>query len=98
MNSKDLIPIENYFASALRETLEEISPTQKDVAAATGIPETHLSDMKLGRRRCTPEYDLRLSRYFGTSEGRWLRLQMAFEIESVKRDKDKELDAVTVLA
>ena len=63
--------------------LQEGAPAgqQKEVAEATGIPETHLSDMKLGRRRCTPEYDLRLSKFFGTSEGRWLRLQMAYDLD-----------------
>lgn len=87
MNTDQLIPLENYFAAMLKETLAGISQSQKVVAAATGIFETHLSDMKLGRRRCTPEYDLRLSKYFGTSEGRWLRLQMAYELELTKREK-----------
>jgi hypothetical protein len=32
------------------------------------------------RHRCTPEYDLRLSRHFGTSPGLWPRLQIELEL------------------
>jgi addiction module HigA family antidote len=91
MKTEEMIPLENFFASALKETLEEIDVTQKEVAQATGIPESHLSDMKLGRRRCTPEYDLRLARYLGTSEGRWLRLQLAYDLDHAKREKGNEI-------
>ena len=91
MKTEEMIPLENFFASALKETLEEIDVTQKEVARATGIPESHLSDMKLGRRRCTPEYDLRLSRYLGTSEGRWLRLQLAYDLDQTKREKGNDI-------
>ena len=93
MKTDEMIPLENFFASALAETLDQIEQTQKEVSLGTGIPETHLSDMKLGRRRCTPEYDLRLSRYFGTSEGRWLRLQMAYDLDAAKREKGKEIES-----
>jgi len=92
MKTEEMIPLENFFASALKETLEEIDVTQKEVARATGIPESHLSDMKVGRRRCTPEYDLRLSRYLGTSEGRWLRLQLAYDLDYAKREKGNQID------
>ena len=44
------------------------------------LPSPHLTDMKKTRRRCIPEYGLRLSRYFGTSPGFWLRLQLDFEL------------------
>jgi len=70
------MPLPNAFAETLRDTLDEWPSTQKDIAAATGILASHLSEMKSGRRRCTPEYDLRLSRFFGMEEGFWMRLQL----------------------
>jgi plasmid maintenance system antidote protein VapI len=47
--------------------------------------------MKTGTRRVTPEYDLRLSRYFGTSEGFWLRLQLAADLRRVRAEKGSEI-------
>lgn len=81
----------NAFAETLRQTLEEIPADQKTVAQATGIPAPHLSAMKNGTRRVTPEYDLRLARYFGTSEGFWLRLQLASDLRKAHAEKGKEI-------
>lgn len=65
----------NAAAETLRQIIEEIPASQKDIAQATGIPTAHLSGLKKGNRRFTPEYDLRLSRCFKQSPGFWLRLQ-----------------------
>jgi len=77
----------NSFAETLADVIEESPHSQKAIAQATGIPSPHLSGMKNGERRCTPEYDLRLSRYFGTSEGFWLRLQMSSDLRMTKMRK-----------
>ena len=42
-------------------------------------------------RRCTPEYDLRLSRYFGTSPGFWLRLQLDYELMRAERENGERI-------
>lgn len=90
---KALLPLENFFAATLTETLEDWPVSQAGVAAATGIPAPHLSAMKSGKRRCTPEYDLRLGRYFGTTPGYWMRLQMEFEIEKTRREQGARIEA-----
>jgi len=77
----------NAAAETLREILEQIPLAQKEVAAATGIPTAHLSGLKNGTRRFTPEYDLRLSRYFRQSEGFWLRLQLRADLRRAKAEK-----------
>ena len=81
--------IPNAFAETLRETIDEGGATQKALSAALGIPEPHLSEMKHGKRSCSAEYDLRLSRYYGTTEGFWLRLQTAHQLRVVKAEKGK---------
>lgn len=83
--------IPNAFTETLKETLEEINLDQVVVARATGIPAAHLSAMKHGKRRVTPEYDLRLSSFFGTSPGFWLRLQLAHDIRLVEAEKGNEI-------
>lgn len=87
------MPLPNAFAETLRETLEEWSDTQKSIAAATGIPAPHLSEMKSGRRHCTPEYDLRLSRFFGMEEGFWMCLQLHFEMQCTRMELGEQIDA-----
>ena len=88
----ELIPLENFFAAILEETLEEWPATLTEIAHATGIPLPHLSGMKSGKRRCTPEYDLRLSRFFGTSRGYWMRLQLSFDMDRTQRQKGTEIN------
>ncbi len=85
------LPLQNYFAETLREILEENLAPQVRVATATGIPPSHLTQMKKGHRRCTPEYDLRLSKFYGIAPGYFLRLQMAYEIERVEIEKGNQI-------
>ena len=66
------------------------------VANATGIPLPHLSGMKSGSRRCTPEYDLRLSRYFGTTKGFWMRLQLSYDLDKIQRSKGAQIEREVV--
>lgn len=87
------MPLPNAFAETLRETLDEWPSTQKDIATATGILASHLSEMKSGKRRCTPEYDLRLSRFFGMEEGFWMRLQLNYEMQRTKIELGKQINA-----
>ena len=82
----------NSFAETLAEVLEESGRSQREISRSTGIPAPHLTEMKRGRRRCTPEYDLRLSRYFGTSEGFWLRLQLSSDLRTAKAEKGDRIE------
>jgi antitoxin HigA-1 len=87
------ILLPNAFAETLRDTLDEWPSTQKDIAAATGILAYHLSEMKSGCRRCTPEYDLRLSRFFGIEEGFWMRLQLHYEMQRARIELGERINA-----
>jgi addiction module HigA family antidote len=82
----------NFFAETLRETLDEWDVSQAEVSRMTGIPSPHLTDMKKSRRRCTPEYDLRFSRYFGTSPGFWLRLQLDYDLMRAARENGERIE------
>ena len=87
------MPLPNAFAETLRDTLGEWPATQKEIAIATGILASHLSEMKSGRRRCTPEYDLRLSRFFGMEAGFWMRLQLHYEMQRVRNELGARIDS-----
>ena len=47
----ELIPLMNFFAETLRETLDEWDVSHAEVSRITGIPSPHLTDMKKSRRR-----------------------------------------------
>ncbi|WP_367870981.1 HigA family addiction module antitoxin [Luteolibacter sp. Populi] len=87
----ELIPLLNFFAETLRETLKEQTSSQAEIARRTGIPAPHLTQMKQGKRRCTPEYDLRLSRYFGVAPGMWVNLQTDYELRRAEREKGETI-------
>lgn len=48
--------------------------------------------MKHGTRRVTPEYDCRLARFFGTTEGFWLRLQLASDLRRIRQEKGHTIE------
>jgi addiction module HigA family antidote len=91
MKTGRIIPLLNPFSETLREIIEDTPLSQKDIAAATGIVPSHLSEMKHGKRRITPEYDLRLSRFLGMSPGFFLRLQLHHDLELAQRQHGKTI-------
>jgi addiction module HigA family antidote len=84
---KTMRPLQNYFAETLRDTIEDSGLTQRQIAAGTGIPASHLSEMKTGKRKCTAEHDIRLSEFFGIEPGLWMRLQLQYEFRKTEREK-----------
>jgi addiction module HigA family antidote len=87
MKTNQLIPLLNPFSETLKEIINDSAIKQTDMASATGILASHISEMKHGKRRCTPEYDLRLSRFLGMSPGFFLRLQTHHDIEVAQRER-----------
>ena len=67
------------------EFLEEIGMSQNALAKAICVPANRIHAIVNGTRRVTADTDLRLCRYFGLSEGYFLRLQNAYELMKAKR-------------
>lgn len=63
------------------EFLVPMGITQYRLAKETGIPAQRIGQIVLGRRRVTADTDRRLCRFFGLSDGYWLRAQMAYDLE-----------------
>jgi len=51
----------------------------------------HIAEILAGRRAITAETDLRLRRFFGLSDGWWLRLQADYNTEVTKTAPAKTL-------
>lgn len=69
----------------LEDFIETMGLTKNALATAIGVPATRIGQITRGERAITADTDLRLSRYFSTSEGYWLRLQNAYDLEQARR-------------
>ena len=58
--------------------------TQSELARALGVPPRRINEIALGKRAVTAETDLLLTRYFGLSEGLFLRLQATYDLENAR--------------
>ena len=59
-----------------------VALSQYRLAKETGVPAQRIGQIVLGRRRVTVDTDLRLCRFFGLSDGYWLRAQAAYDLEA----------------
>lgn len=69
----------------LEDFIEAMGLTKNALATAIDVPATRIGEITRGTRAITADTDLRLSRYFGTSEGYWLRLQIAYDLAAARR-------------
>ncbi|MCE9682355.1 HigA family addiction module antitoxin [Halomonas alkalisoli] len=69
----------------LDDFIEPLGLTKNAVANAIGVPATRIGEITRGARAITADTDIRLSRFLGTSEGYWLRLQNAYDLEQARR-------------
>lgn len=56
------------------------------LAKEIGVPAQRIGDIVNGKRAITADTDLRLCRFFGLSNGYWMRAQTAYEIEIAQRE------------
>lgn len=76
------------------EFLEPLGISQYRLAKEIGVPAQRIGQIVLGRRRITADTDLRLCRFFGLTDGYWLRAQTAYDIDVARRDLDAELKRI----
>jgi addiction module HigA family antidote len=68
--------------------------SQTALARAIAVPPRRINEIVLGKRAITADTDLRLSRYWGVSEGFWLRLQADHDLMERRRELGAELDKI----
>lgn len=67
------------------EFLKELALSQNGLGQAIGVPGNRIHALVKGTRDVTADTDLRLCRFFGLSEGYFLRLQNAYDTMEAKR-------------
>ncbi len=58
----------------LEEFLKPMELSQTALARAVGVPPRRINEIVLGKRAVTADTDLRMTRYFGLSEGFFLQM------------------------
>jgi addiction module HigA family antidote len=69
----------------LEEFLKPMVLSQYRLAKEIGVPSQRISEIVAGKRSITADTDLRLCRFFGLSNGYWLRSQAAHDTEVAER-------------
>ena len=80
-----------------QEFLEELKIKDKDLSLAIDISPRVIENIIQGKFSINADIDLRLSRYFGLSEGYFLRLQNAYDLMEARRRLGEDLNHIVPL-
>lgn len=79
----------------LEDFLKPMGISQYRLAKEIGVPAQRIGEIVAGRRSISADTDLRLCRFFGLSNGYWLRAQAAFDTEVAERTIGPTLAKIT---
>jgi addiction module HigA family antidote len=75
----------------LKEYLEPMALTQRDLASAIRVPYQRINEIVRGRRGVTPSTALRLGKFFATSPGLWMNMQLRWDLYHTERAEAPQL-------
>lgn len=78
----------------LEEFLLPMGISQYRLAKEIGVPPQRISEIVGGKRSITADTDLRLCKFFGLSDGYWLRAQVAYDTEVAHAELEEELERI----
>ena len=73
---------------------EPFNLTQNALANAIFVPPNRIHQIVKGQRRITADTDLRLTKYFGLTQGYFLRFQEDYELRIARRNIADEIDKI----
>lgn len=76
------------------EFLKPLGLTQYRLAKEIGVPQRRIGEIIAGKRAITTDTGLRLSRFFGLSDGFWERLQIDYDLAIAKEKLAEELKKI----
>lgn len=80
------------------EFLIPMGISQYRLAKEIGVSARRINEIVQGKRAITADTDLRLSRFFGLSDGYWLRAQVAHDTEVARERMRDVLSKIQPLA
>ena len=76
------------------EFLQPMGLTQQALADAIHVPYQRINEIVNGRRGITPNTALRFAKYFGTSVGFWMNLQLRCDLYSAQKIEAETLKRI----
>lgn len=76
------------------EFIEPFGLTQNALANAIFVPPNRIHQIIKGQRRITADTDLRLTTYFGLSQGYFLRYQEDYELRVARREIADDINRI----
>lgn len=76
------------------EFLEPMGISQYRLAKEIGVPAQRIGQIIAGKRSITADTDLRFCRFFGLTNGYWLRVQAAYDTELAEEALATELASI----
>ena len=77
------------------EFLKPLGLTKYRLAKDIWVPPQRIGDIVAGKRAITADTDLRLCKYFGLSDGWWLRGQVNYDTAIARESLKKVLKKIT---
>lgn len=76
------------------EFLQPMGITQRELAAGISVPYQRVNELINGKRGITPSTALRLAKYFGTTPGFWMNLQLRWDLYWAQQKEAKQLEKI----
>ena len=76
------------------EFLTPMKLSQRDLAKAIRVPYQRVNEIVRRKRGVTPSTALRLAKYFGTSAGFWMNLQLRWDLYHARQVEEEVLHAI----
>ncbi len=76
------------------EFLTPLNLSQSALAKAIGVPSGRINEIINNKRKLTADTDLRLCKYFGMSEGFFLKIQYDIDLILAKRLIENDLEKI----
>jgi addiction module HigA family antidote len=80
------------------EFLGPLGITQYRLAKEIGVPQARIGEIVAGKRSVTADTGLRLSRFFGMSDGFWTGLQLDYDTAMARERLAETLEKIKPLA
>ena len=81
----------------LEEFLKPMGLTQRELAIAIRVPYQRVNELVNKKRGITPSSALRLAKFFGTTPGFWMNLQMRWDLYHTNRKEKEDIGKIRAL-
>jgi addiction module HigA family antidote len=76
------------------EFLIPMELTQRDLAEGIDVPYQRINELINGKRGVTPSTALRLAKFFGTTPGFWMNLQLRWDLYRAQKIEARQLEKI----